>query len=87
MEKRPEWSELLREAARWMDPKCPEVFQVLPSPRDTRCNNQAVAELAAAWSQDSESSNRTILIIVIIFVSVVLTEKGAALGITKGCSS
>lgn len=91
MEKRPEWSELLREAARWMDPKRPEVFQVLPSlwenHRDTRCNNQAVAELAAAWSQDSESINRTILIIVIIFVSVVLTEKGAALGITKGCSS
>lgn len=52
--------------------------------RDTRCNSQAMAESASAWSQDSESIN---LIIVIIFVSVALTGKGAAVGITKGCSS
>lgn len=46
-----------------------------------------MAKSAAAWSQDRESINCMILITVIIFVSVALTGKGAAVGITKGCSS
>lgn len=56
-------------------------------PRRRESDHQATATSAAAPSQGSESTNCTIPVTGIIFALVALTGKGAAAGITKGCSA